>query len=457
MSSDEIKSKLATLPEPEFLNNDWPDYTALGFGDEDVEGLLDIAADFYLSFEQSEEESAASIHAWRSLALRGDLALLPEFISLLIETDDIGDEWFAEDFPRLVASIGMPALPDLLQALDQYPEYECIAIAVMDALHQLSKDPAEVEIIKGTLTRLLSDDDLSREGKGYAVASLIRLHGRDRIAEIKEAFERNRVDLTVLGDLEEVEIELGLRTKRSSPQPDFEELEIKMAIKERREIMGDFPEDSSAETQMQYLLMLYQQPQSINRVDTLNGFLLSACLCRIPEAKVARHVWDLSGGDQDLAPPFENKREADAWSESFKVLYLFVRESLRDGCYLPSFDVWPDAEDSMDPETPYFSPWVEGFMRGEMIFNVNPTEEEAGELARLVEVVFEEEGQGRRLLEDAEDNPIFRFLDYIIRRAAEDRFLDTPAPGTPKGKTKLDRNSPCPCGSGLKYKKCCLN
>ncbi|MDD4388885.1 MAG: SEC-C metal-binding domain-containing protein, partial [Bacilli bacterium] len=23
--------------------------------------------------------------------------------------------------------------------------------------------------------------------------------------------------------------------------------------------------------------------------------------------------------------------------------------------------------------------------------------------------------------------------------------------------SKIERNSPCPCGSGLKYKKCCLN
>ena len=26
-----------------------------------------------------------------------------------------------------------------------------------------------------------------------------------------------------------------------------------------------------------------------------------------------------------------------------------------------------------------------------------------------------------------------------------------------KTKTKIGRNDPCPCGSGLKYKKCCLH
>lgn len=33
--------------------------------------------------------------------------------------------------------------------------------------------------------------------------------------------------------------------------------------------------------------------------------------------------------------------------------------------------------------------------------------------------------------------------------------LDTPEPT--KAGIKIDRNERCPCGSGLKYKKCCIN
>ncbi len=35
-----------------------------------------------------------------------------------------------------------------------------------------------------------------------------------------------------------------------------------------------------------------------------------------------------------------------------------------------------------------------------------------------------------------------------------ERLLNPPKPVTSE---KVDRNSPCPCGSGKKYKKCCLN
>ncbi|MDQ8191590.1 SEC-C metal-binding domain-containing protein [Roseibacillus persicicus] len=455
MTDEEINAKLASLPEPEFLNPDWPDYAALGFGDEDVEHLLDLTADFYLNFEQSDEESAASIHAWRALALRGDLELLPEFLSLLMETDDIEDDWFVEDFPRLVSYMGMPALPNLLDALELHSDYQCVTSGILEALPKLSQDPAEQKVIKEALANLLTNEVISREGKGMAVNGLIEMNDKDHHEQIKEAYQTNKVDLTIAGDLEEVEISLGIRTKRSSPKPHFFALETKLAVQERRDTLGEFPADASTESQMQYFLSLYEQDSSINRIDTLDGFLLSASLCRIPLSKVAHFVWDLSGEARDIARLFETKKEFEKWHSLLRTLYSRTEESLREGEYQPTLLVWPDADESLDPETPFLTPWVEGFMQGEMVFNENPTKEELFEIARLTETVFEVEGEGTRLLEDAEDNPMYQFMGYIVKRHAEDRFSKE-SPGK-AGKGKIDRNAPCPCGSGQKYKKCCLN
>lgn len=36
-----------------------------------------------------------------------------------------------------------------------------------------------------------------------------------------------------------------------------------------------------------------------------------------------------------------------------------------------------------------------------------------------------------------------------------ERLLNPPVPI--RGEPKVGRNAPCPCGSGLKFKKCCLN
>jgi len=42
--------------------------------------------------------------------------------------------------------------------------------------------------------------------------------------------------------------------------------------------------------------------------------------------------------------------------------------------------------------------------------------------------------------------------DFARQAAA----IGAPAPLSPARKAKTGRNEPCPCGSGKKYKKCCL-
>ena len=42
-----------------------------------------------------------------------------------------------------------------------------------------------------------------------------------------------------------------------------------------------------------------------------------------------------------------------------------------------------------------------------------------------------------------------RTIDEVRRTPAD------PAPAPPAQSVKVGRNQPCPCGSGLKYKKCC--
>ncbi|NQY09181.1 MAG: SEC-C domain-containing protein [Flavobacteriales bacterium] len=55
------------------------------------------------------------------------------------------------------------------------------------------------------------------------------------------------------------------------------------------------------------------------------------------------------------------------------------------------------------------------------------------------------------------DNP--RIEGEIAENDFEDSFFESMAPQIPFVKDKKDvgRNKRCPCGSGKKYKKCCLN
>lgn len=46
-------------------------------------------------------------------------------------------------------------------------------------------------------------------------------------------------------------------------------------------------------------------------------------------------------------------------------------------------------------------------------------------------------------------------MEYILQESPNDRKYYKQVPHQ-KSKSKTGRNDPCPCGSGKKFKKCCL-
>jgi hypothetical protein len=70
---------------------------------------------------------------------------------------------------------------------------------------------------------------------------------------------------------------------------------------------------------------------------------------------------------------------------------------------------------------------------------------ESEDFEPLCESYFDEKGLEVRLTVPCEAGPLFEVNDSGGLGAAE-----------PTGRVKVGRNAPCPCGSGKKYKKCCL-
>jgi hypothetical protein len=66
---------------------------------------------------------------------------------------------------------------------------------------------------------LESHADTGQTIRGFAVSALIDLKAVEAIDIIRGAFRRNSVDISIAGDLEDVEIELGLRDHRVTPAP----------------------------------------------------------------------------------------------------------------------------------------------------------------------------------------------------------------------------------------------
>nr|WP_308873307.1 SEC-C metal-binding domain-containing protein [Thiothrix subterranea] len=57
--------------------------------------------------------------------------------------------------------------------------------------------------------------------RGLIVAELVALRAVEAMPAIRVAFAEDQVDWTVSGDLEDVELGMGLRTKRDTPRPSY--------------------------------------------------------------------------------------------------------------------------------------------------------------------------------------------------------------------------------------------
>ena len=369
----------------------------------------------------------------------------------------------------------MAVWPELVDAVRSTPEYPSLAHAMFEGAPLMVKSDEDRALAISTAVAFFDDDSFNREDRGFALISLIDLEAVEEIAVIRKQFEDNRVDVSLVGDLEEVEIALGLRQERETPKKNLREEEARLAEKEKKELVGPFPEEGSLEEKLQYFLLRYGGEDSIGRVDQLDGFLLTLCISGVRRSNLERAdcIWDPLLGDAQLRPKFESKEESQVWLECVREYYQRIEAGMSDGNFVPHVSIWPDAEDSMDPEAPYFTPWLEGFTMGYLLFDFRGTGVAWGDLP-LIELsaqVRGEEEAGIRLLEDRDDNPMFELMEaiqvcYGNRKArdfapdlvsfedSDEAFSVSPAVSA---KPEVKRNDLCPCGSGRKYKKCCMN
>ena len=197
----------------------WPNYLELGFTHEHIPELIRMATDDDLLWADSDSlEVWAPVHAWRTLGqLQAEEAVEP-LISLFHKSEE-DDEWVLEDLSLVFEKIGAYSLP----ALDKYisdtnlPNYARIRAA--HSLELLSKHyPAMRDKCIAVFTRELgrfteNNSMLNAE----LVSNLLDLKAVESLSTIREAFERECVDFTVNGDVEDIEIEFGVRKKRSTP------------------------------------------------------------------------------------------------------------------------------------------------------------------------------------------------------------------------------------------------
>lgn len=196
------------------------DYAALGITTDHADELW--AAVFNETFhfdDASDEEIRLWTHAmWALARMNGPGTierLLPAFARFQHENEacDLVVDAFA--------MLGPPAVPALRDFLigSTADEDHMARLSAMDALDTITGDAPEhrAEWVDALCAVLRDGQDTIINGA--AVATLCDLKAVEALPTIRAAFAADMVEISMAGDLEDVEIDLGVRTERDTPRP----------------------------------------------------------------------------------------------------------------------------------------------------------------------------------------------------------------------------------------------
>jgi len=190
----------------------------------------------------------------------------------------------------------------------------------------------------------------------------------------------------------------------------------------------------------------------------LDGFLAGIVVCPdlIMPGEWTPMIWGESG------PVFEDERQAKDILDLIMGHYNDIIRALDRGAYGPIYDI--DVDDTVLWEL-----WMDGFLqamrlRPDAWLELDQEDEEIqralfvlGRLGELATLPTQEcdplEIDGA--LEESAPDLIPIHVEILHRARVAKASANAPGPYTPAA--KIGRNDSCPCGSGKKFKKCCLN
>lgn len=210
--------------DPREKNNsyrEWEYYLPHGFSDADVPALLQVLGDKELHQSEDINQAFVPLYAWRILGQLRSTEAIDSLLALAIESED--DDWAGSEVPVALAMIGQPAIPLAAGILSGVAEEEYAKQIAADTLTEMVKQHPELreEVIDHFRTYLQSPDPDYQIHNGLLASHLIDIKAVELIDEIRALYEKDYAEISVAGDLEDVEIALGLREERSTPRPHY--------------------------------------------------------------------------------------------------------------------------------------------------------------------------------------------------------------------------------------------
>jgi hypothetical protein len=159
----------------------------------------------------------APVHAWRTLGqLRAEAAIEP--LITLLPMFDV-DDFVGEELPKVFGMIGRKAIPALEKYIFDDSNGLFDRIAAIHGIERIASGDPEcrdkcVSIFTDKLKIFEKNDSTFN---AFLILYLTELNATESIDVISQAYERESVDESVIGDFEDVEIRLGLKKDRIKP------------------------------------------------------------------------------------------------------------------------------------------------------------------------------------------------------------------------------------------------
>ena len=165
--------------------------------------------------DPNSDEVWAPVHAWRAIAQFGATEAAEPLMELACTYPY--DEGIAEELPYVFTQLGPETLPTLTAYLNdgsQNPRVSGAAncIEQIGQHHSQARDQCKQILCDALANHRHQPDDLN----GFLVMGLVNLRAREHLAVIRSAFTDKSVDTAIMGDLEDAEIELGVRERRTA-------------------------------------------------------------------------------------------------------------------------------------------------------------------------------------------------------------------------------------------------
>ena len=470
---------LKTLGVP--VLGDWEDYLQYGFDANDIDWLLAIIKqDVDINFEEDKDAIYVPIYAWRVLGQLGDESIINPLISTLNGYAVSDDDWALCELPKVFALLGEKAIQSLQQFMCVKTNEEYARANASDGLFEIySKDNSlRDKIIKSYKSYLENPDVFAYALNGLIIGCLMRLKGHELLDEVESLYAKDCVDLTICGNFDDYEMALGLRIKNSMSEVDHRKLMFEQhTSKIQTDLIGEIKK-AQPEKYIAKILTKYSHDHSIKNISQLNGYLASV-VCS--DQKVYPSQWSLDIWDgKKQEPQWQDHQEYKTFNNCLYDYFKSIEYHIED------FDL--ESIISKISDLNKKNDWCVGFMKGIHYWNKSPEDFEIHANIQYSIIAILASDKAKETIEmmslginddniiDAithafiavyeelqltqEDIETYHQPDsaFLTDTATEDfdfQSINT-TPYIREGK-KVGRNEPCPCGSGKKYKKCCIN